>query len=199
MDNNNNFDIIRAINSTKKKLLNNHESFKKKNCSMIENNSNHIPSQIKISSSAKINFTPYECHCNLHGIEAPLICNFTSFSCIIKNYFIYLQSRNLFSYINEEIIKKLKHFQKYGGQVQKIRFSANSNSYSKLNIISNKTLILALKSPMAVSDLAKITDTICCKEFQNFVSKHCYCDVDTISIKNSDDLIAQCTKSKNRY
>ena len=197
---NNYFDIIKATEITKKKLLNNHGSFKKKNCDLIENNSNNLPTTTKITSSPKINFIPYDCTCeHLNETQVPLICNFTSLSCIIKNYFIYLQSRNLFSHINEETIKKLKHIQKYGDQVQKIKISANSNSYSKLAVISNKVLTLALKSPIAVSDLAKITDTICCKEFQYLVSKHCFCHVDNTSVKNADDVMAHCIKTKTRY
>lgn len=195
------FDITKATENTKKKLSNQFAlKNEKKKCSTIQNNSTLLPtiSTIK-TASPQINFIPYECNCKNLNEEIPLMCNSTSLFCIIKNYFIYLKSRNLFSYIDNESIQKLTQIQKYGtNQVQKIRISTNS-SYSKLTILSSKNLTLVLKSPRAVGNLAKITDTICCKEFLNFVSKHCYCDMDEKLIKNADNVMAQLIKTKNRY
>ena len=82
--------------------------------------------------------------------------------------------------------------------VQKIRISGDSN-YAKLTSFPNKILTLVLKSPRAIKGLAKVADTICCKEFQSFISKHCFCDVDKSSINSADDVLAQCIKTKNKY
>ena len=193
---NNNFDASNEVGSIRNDTTKN----KKRNCTTIPNNSMLLVTKPTVkSSSPQVNFFPYECNCeNLNETQVPLICNKSSLACIIKNYFIYLQSRNLISYLDDKSITKLRHLQKYGTMVQKIRISGDSN-YAKLTSFPNKILTLVLKSPRAIKGLAKVADTICCKEFQSFISKHCFCDVDKSSINSADDVLAQCIKTKNKY
>ena len=155
------------------------------------------------STSPQVNFDPYQCYCGekLNHDNIPLICNSTSLACILKNYFLYIKSRNLFCYLENNVISKLEHLQKNDGitnEVQKIKISPDSN-YAKLATISNKTLTLVLKSPRADKGLARMVDTLCCKEFEEFINKHLFCEVDKSSIQTADEVLAQCTKSNNKY
>ena len=170
------------------------------NCSKILNDSKILVMKPTVKTSTPlINFNPYVCYCkDLDGPES-VTCNSTSLSCIIKNYFIYLKSRNLMSYLENRTILKLNDLTentKMTNEKQKIKISKDSN-FEKLATISNNEIILVLKSPRAIKDLAKAADTICIKEFKNFISKHCFCNVeDTTSIEMADFVLAQCTKSK---
>lgn len=131
------------------------------------------------AATTSLTFTAYNCTCTVD----PNVVHLTfkhpdTFKCIIKNYLMYLQSRNMEQYMSIKYMEKLKRYVIYDQlDVHNLALSKTTDFHDNNELLKGNTFMLYLKSPYyASSELLKHMDLLNCTEFINFIKLHIYCD-----------------------
>lgn len=117
-------------------------------------------------------FKSFECNCILDGSKPLVIKNGSKLSCILYNFKLYLQSRNLWnSFFQQyrEMIERNIHFP--NDDIENVKLV--HTDFSETNAFCNygKIFKLHVTNPN-VQGYQKHVDLICCLEFIEFVNNH---------------------------
>lgn len=118
-------------------------------------------------------FKTYTCTC---GIDPNLIyCELKDkkhAACIIKNYLLYLEFRNMKQFMSPVCIALLENYTTETPDIRKIILTEPTKKFNNGSEVKNYTLRLHLSSPLRFSELDKAAELIAQIEFINFVKSH---------------------------
>lgn len=145
----------------------------------------------------EISFSTFTCICNIdpENIYGELKDS-THMKCVIKNYILYIERRNLKPFLSPTYIKLLYNILNFDVPVLKFILDKPTLKINTNSKIYNGTMALFLQSPYCNSDLLKHIDLINQVEFINFIKKHIiYTNLDK-NISVSSEIVKNMTQTK---
>lgn len=130
-------------------------------------------------------FTSYQCTCDDLETPPPLIYRRNTFTCVIRNYLVYLKVRHLTNYVDTRKLERVLAFTDDNGAFN-ISWSRNMDDVC---VERAGNITLCLSSPVCHTTIAKHLDAQCCLEFIGFVQKHVQVDIMPDDVKASNDFL----------